>query len=433
MLNEVFVKDCPNFEINSWLDGEPTRAAFPRIETDLPTDWLIVGAGFTGLAAAAHLAQLRPSDRIVLVEGKQLGEGSASRSSGFVVSLGHFDGSPRETNALYRLGQAAIAQLRQQVNSHTIDCDWNESGRLIAARGKPGVQSLKRIRRALERAGSRYTHISSPQIKQMTGMSGYLDGICQDESVQVNPAKLHRGLVEALPKNVEVFELSPVQSLQRKQQWVAQLAKGRITADRVLITNNAQATQLGLAKNRVFPMRTFIGVFRSKENETSFLGTEPNWGLTSVERVGSSVRRVKNQLFLRSASVCGISDEIESTRQLNAIVNLHRQAIAKRFPLHELECINLWSGIIGVTANGSQVFGRADEGLYVSVGYNGHGIAQGTISGQLLIDLALDCDSELLNCILGLPKPWWIPRPRLLYPIVDQYVAYLNWRYRDEI
>lgn len=427
-----FSEKRPNFETNSWLLGAPAIAEYPRLETDLRTDWLIVGAGYTGLAAAAHLAELRPSDRIVLVEGGRLGEGSASRSSGFVVSLGHFDGSSRETTSLYRLGTAAIAHLREQVEHHKIKCEWNEAGRMIAARGNPGLRSLKRIRRALDSAGSRYTPISDKQIKQITGMSGYLDGIRQDESIQVNPAKLLRGLVSALPKNVEVFQQSSVQSLQRTNHWVAQMAMGRVTADRVLLTNNASVTKLGMATNRVFPLQTYIGVFQSRD-ESLYLGDEQDWGLTSVERVGSSVRRVKNQLFLRSAALCGFANESISTNRLDEIVDLHRTAMKRRFPQDELECVNIWSGGIGVTANGSQVFGQTVEGLFLSAGCNGHGIAQGTISGILLVDLALDRKSDLLHCILGLPKPWWIPRPRLLFPIVDCYMAWLNWRYQDEI
>lgn len=433
MMNAASTGDRPNFELNAWLEDLPPRAPFPHVDSDLAADWLIVGAGFTGLAAAARLAELRPDDRIVLVDAARMGEGSGSRSSGFVVPLGHFAGSARDTAALYRLGKAGIDLIRQQVLAHAIDCDWNDTGRLIAARGTPGWRALTRIRRALDRAGAHYTPVSGEQIAHTTGMAGYLDGLRQDESLQVNPAKLLLGLVEALPPNVLVFERSPVQAIHPSNPWVADTATGRITARRVLITNNANASQLGVANHRVFPMQTYIGVFQGNADAPECLGTEPHWGLTSVERVGSSLRRVKNQLFLRSAAVCGLPDETAPTHRLEAIVDLHRQAMAKRFPHQRLECVNLWSGSIGVSANGSQYFGQAKQGLYCSVGYNGHGIAQGTISGQLLADLALERDSELLTCVLRLPNPWWIPEPKILYPIVERYIGWLNWRYREEI
>lgn len=433
MTNSAAMGDRPNFELNAWLKNQPPRAPFPHIDSDLETDWLIIGASFTGLAAAARLAELRPDDRIVLVDAARIGEGSGSRSSGFVVPLGHFAGSARDTAALYRLGQAGIDLLRQQVLAHSIDCDWNDTGRLIAARGTPGLRALRRIRRVLEQIGARFTPFSGQQIAHTTGMAGYLDGLRQDESLQVNPAKLLLALVEALPPNVLAFERSPVQAIHRCNPWVADTPTGRITAHRILITNNANANQLGVANHRVFPMQTYIGVFQGTTNQSTCLGAESNWGLTSVERVGSSLRRVNDQLFLRTAAVCGLPDETATAHRLEAIVDLHRQAIARRFPHQTLECVNLWSGSIGISANGTQCFGQTDRGLYCSVGYNGHGIAQGTISGQLLADLALERDSELLRCLLSLPQPWWIPTPPLLYPIVESYIGWLNWRYRDEI
>jgi glycine/D-amino acid oxidase-like deaminating enzyme len=433
MMDSASAADRSNFHRNAWLEEQPPQTPFACIDSDLKTDWLIVGAGFTGLAAAARLAELRPADRIVLIEAAKMGEGSGSRSSGFVVPLGHFAGSAKESASLFRLGLAGIDLLRQQVLNQAIDCEWSDTGRLIAARGAPGLRALRRIRRVLEQTGARFTPCSGRQIAHTTGMTGYLDGLRQDESIQVNPAKLQLGLIRSLPPNVELFEQSSVQALHRAQPWVAETACGRITAHRVLITNNANAYQLGVANHRVFPMQTFISVFQGTANKPACLGSESNWGLTSVERVGSSLRRVKDQLFLRTAAVCGLGDGTTSNAQLDAIVDLHRQAIARRFPHQSLECMKLWSGSIGISANGTQCFGQTDRELYYSVGYNGHGIAQGTISGQLLADLALQRDSELLRCLLSLPKPWWIPMPPLLYPIVESYVAWLNWRYRDEI
>src|SRR5687767_10973955 len=53
-------------------------------------DCVVVGAGFTGLAAARRLAALRPGWRIALVDAQRAGGGAAGRSSGFVVALAHF-------------------------------------------------------------------------------------------------------------------------------------------------------------------------------------------------------------------------------------------------------------------------------------------------------------------------------------------------------
>ena len=50
-------------------------AAARRWSAVEPLRWLVIGAGFAGLAAAKRLSQLRPEDRIVLLEGKRVAEG----------------------------------------------------------------------------------------------------------------------------------------------------------------------------------------------------------------------------------------------------------------------------------------------------------------------------------------------------------------------
>jgi glycine/D-amino acid oxidase-like deaminating enzyme len=52
-------------------------------------DFLVIGAGFAGLAAAHRLSQLNPEARIVLLEARRVGEGPAGRNSGFMIDLPH--------------------------------------------------------------------------------------------------------------------------------------------------------------------------------------------------------------------------------------------------------------------------------------------------------------------------------------------------------
>ena len=65
---------------------------------------------------------------------------------------------------------------------------------------------------------------------------------------------------------------------------------------------------------------------------------------------------------------------------------------------------------MGATFNGAQFFGELAPNLYVAAGYNGVGIAMGTISGVLLADLALGADSPLLADMRALPQPDGFPR-----------------------
>src|SRR5262249_36302389 len=65
----------------------------------------------------------------------------------------------------------------------------------------------------------------------------------------------------------------------------------------------------------------------------------------------------------------------------------HRRDFVARFPMLEgVELEFTWGGVMGATFNGAQSFGRLAPNLYAAGGYNGVGIAMGTISGRLLAD-----------------------------------------------
>ena len=66
----------------SWINDLNPRTNIKVLNTNEDCDWLIIGAGFTGLSAARKLNQLNPSQKIILVDAQQAGEGASSRNSG---------------------------------------------------------------------------------------------------------------------------------------------------------------------------------------------------------------------------------------------------------------------------------------------------------------------------------------------------------------
>src|SRR5262245_38299259 len=60
-----------------------------RLEDDIAADWLIIGAGFAGLSAARRLSQVRPGDRIAILDAQEVAKGSAGRNSGFMIDVPH--------------------------------------------------------------------------------------------------------------------------------------------------------------------------------------------------------------------------------------------------------------------------------------------------------------------------------------------------------
>ena len=68
-----------------------SRRSFPAraLDAEVTADWLIIGAGFAGLSAARGLTQLRPGERIVVLDARELAQGPAGRNSGFMIDVPH--------------------------------------------------------------------------------------------------------------------------------------------------------------------------------------------------------------------------------------------------------------------------------------------------------------------------------------------------------
>ena len=76
----------------SWINDLTPRSNIQKLSSDLDCEWLIIGAGYTGLSAARKLGQLYPNQKILLVDAQLAGEGASSRNSGYLVDTTLNDG-----------------------------------------------------------------------------------------------------------------------------------------------------------------------------------------------------------------------------------------------------------------------------------------------------------------------------------------------------
>ena len=66
-----------------WWDVVAARQTRPSLETDIDVDVVVIGAGFTGLWTAYHLATLDPALRIAIIESQHVGFGASGRNGGW--------------------------------------------------------------------------------------------------------------------------------------------------------------------------------------------------------------------------------------------------------------------------------------------------------------------------------------------------------------
>ena len=76
----------------SWINQLPQRVQIKQLEKDLICDYLIIGAGFTGLSAARKLFEIEKNKKIIIVDAQLAGEGASGRNSGYLVDTTLNDG-----------------------------------------------------------------------------------------------------------------------------------------------------------------------------------------------------------------------------------------------------------------------------------------------------------------------------------------------------
>lgn len=395
----------------------PHRPARPLVGEE-HADCVIVGAGFTGLAAARRVAAHRPQWRVLLLDAQQAGFGASGRNSGFLVDVGHYrpklgvEGNRR----LVRLARAGIDELRGLVAAGGIDCAWTERGRLHAAAGDVGQRSLEVFCTGLIAMGEPYEQLDTASVAAETGGTGWRAAVRTPGTVMVQPAALARGLATTLPAGVDLREDSPVTAIDRGPQISVTTRDGTVRSPRLVLATNGFTPAVGFLRSRLFPLLTFASLTRPlTADEQAGLGGAPEWGLVPEEPFGSTVRRTRDQRILIRNTVI-YSDKLgaDDTRLARARKS-HLRTLRLRFP--RLEAVDVeytWGGIVGVSLNEAQFFGQIEDGIWAAAGYNGVGVAIATASGSLLADLIVGADSTLLSDMRALPAPAWIPPEPLL-------------------
>jgi glycine/D-amino acid oxidase-like deaminating enzyme len=405
-----------------WNAALPPRTAIRTLDADLQADVVVIGAGFTGLAAARRLRAASPAGRVVILEADTVGEGNPGRNSGFLLDIALANDADagalermRHCNRLIRTG---MDEIRSLVETHGIACGLERTGTYRAAAGDAGRSALRRYRAFLEAAALPFEWLERAGLRRRLGTSFYREGLYSPDCWLVQPAALIRGLADHLPTGIELFERSPALSIKRRgEQRIVRAARGSVTAPLVVVANNAFCKKLDIGASRVAAIYTSAALTAPLPGEMlASLGTEPAWGLLPAHRLGSTLRRTADgRLLIRST----YSYEREPPQ--DHIARRLQGSLCKRFPqLAGVPFAASWSGATGFTLNGAPLWGEAGPGIYVSAGCNGGGIVKGTLFGRLLADLATGQPVPDMAALFG-AAAWMPPEPfrRLGFQVVS--------------
>jgi glycine/D-amino acid oxidase-like deaminating enzyme len=373
-----------------YVRGAPPPPPTQRLEDGRRIAVAVIGAGFTGLSAALHLAEAGID--VVVLEAKEIGWGASGRAFGQVVPylkpgheavLRHY--GPQRGQRIVDAVAAGPDLVFDLIERHGIACWAMRSGLIFAAHSPAGRRDLERRTQYWQKRGAPVEMLEGARCAETIGSSLYPAASLDRRGGNINPFAYARGLAHAAARaGAALYTQTRVRALVRRDgRWAIDAGGGELTADSVVIATNAYTGDLwpGLREG-IFPMRGHGFVTEPLSDNLRRTILPELQSLTDTRLLYSGVRMLPDGRLHASAHGPSFGSEPRADwRRVDA-------RIRRLFPqLGTVRWQQAWTGWVAMT---SEHFPRLHElapGLYASLGYNGRGIAAATIMGRDLATL----------------------------------------------
>ncbi len=431
----LYANDQPGEHAPSWYAATSSIAALPSLETHLQTEVCIVGAGFTGLAAALELRS--QGIECVVLEAHRVGWGASGRNGGQLGTGFNMDQQELEAllgqsmaHSLWDISEQAKRWILENTKRHNIDIDY-----------QPGIVYAQHRKRFLAPLHNYCSHLKqhygyedmSPlgadDIRAHVNGQGYFGGAVDRGAGHIHPLKLCHGLAKAAMENgATILEKSEVLQIHRRpgsQMQRVVTATGSVLCERVVVATNGYVDALDERMHkRMMPINNFIVVTEPLGELAEELLPE-NEAVADSRFVVNYYRRVAGDRILFGGG------ENYSYRFPQHIAPLVRKAMLGVFPsLGDTRVDYAWGGTLAITRNRLPFIGEISPQRYAAGGYSGHGVALACIYGKALAD-HMAGNSELFDVLSQLPNtafPGGVrSRPALLAMAMTGYSWLDKW------
>lgn len=377
----------------------------PELMGEHECDVCVVGAGFTGISTALHLAE--QGYKVIVVEGSRIGFGASGRNGGQLVNSysrdmdfieRHYGASvSKQMGAMAFEGQNII---RKRVEQYNIDCDL-KSGAIFAACNKKQFAELQEKKALWEKHGNdRLELLSASDIQDHIGSDRYAGGLLDHMGGHVHPLNLVLGEAAAFESlGGVIYEASPVTKVTEGDVCTVTTEKGSVTAKQVVVAGNAYITGIiPEIEKKAMPCGTQVIATEplTPEQQKALLPTDHcvedcNYLLDYYRLSGDG------RLIYGGGTSYGAKDP----GKIEAFIV---PKMLKTFPeLGQVKIDYAWTGNFLLTLMRLPQVGRIGKNLYYAQGYSGHGVTSTHLMGKVLCD-AIMGDTERFDVFAGLPQ-----------------------------
>jgi glycine/D-amino acid oxidase-like deaminating enzyme len=396
-------------------------ALIDRSGRQLPdtADAVIVGGGYTGIAAGRKLAL--QGARTIVLEANTLGWGASTRNGG--IAHPGYKWGPRSLTKRYgdKLAREIYGESVQAtdmvaglIRDEQMDAELRFNGYLELAWARSHADEFEVEAEAIRSFGTRAHGVPKEDLRREIGTDGYFGGLAVDAGGVLHPAKWFAGLVGLAERaGAELHEGVRARSIRQQAdgRFVVETERGAILAKDVLVATNGYTDGVAPAlRRRVIPIGSYI------------IATEPlSEDLAKeVSPTGRAYFDTRNFLnywhvsadrrLLFGGRVSFFPTSVDRTAKLlyRRMLEVHPQVAGSRVEYS-------WGGKVGITMDRMPHIGRMGGVMY-AMGYSGTGVVLSTYLGTRAAEWMGGGDAPALSKlrfpIVPAPfegRPWFLP------------------------
>lgn len=368
---------------------------YPVLQGECETEICVIGAGFTGAAAALTLAERGHS--VTLLEQHRIGWGASGRNGGQVI---HGLGGASKLQPVFgddttwKLHYRGNDIIKDRVEKYNIECDY-KSGYIEVALKPRHMKGLREsfVEHEERGLGHHLKMIDKDEIGSILGTNAYIGGMTNDLNGHLHPLNLCAGEVRAAASlGATIFEQSGVIDIIHGDKVRVITAQGAVVADKVLLASNAyNYLEQHKLSGLVFPAGTFIIATEPLSDDEVKAINPHDLAVCDLNNVLDYYRMSADNRMLFGGR-CNYSGRVPKSikdNMLPRMLSIYPQLEGKRIDFE-------WGGDIGIVIRRVPLLGRVSSNVFYAMGYSGHGVAQTHTAAEVMCD-AMEGKDDILQ------------------------------------
>ena len=356
--------------------------ARPPLDRPLEVDVAIVGAGITGLTAAALLGRSRL--RIAVLERDRIGSGETGNTTSHLTEAIDVryqtvvkDFGVDAARLVARSQRDAIALIETFASSLGTPCGFERAPGYLYTEHDEGLDILAKELDAAHRAGCAVEWVDDVPLPFETK-----GGVRWDGQAQVHATAYLAGLArEAASRGVEIFEGTPVTGVHEGEPCRVEANGWTVTARHVLVAANVPVNNRVLLVTKIPAYRSYAIAAEIEPGSIRglFWDTADPYHYTRPQEAGGRTWLVVGGEDHRTGA------DKDTGARYERLVDYARG----RFRMGPVKY--RWSGQIIEPVDGLPYIGpnSGSRHVHVATGYSGNGMTFGTLAGLMFADAAL--------------------------------------------